>query len=79
MMGSLKSQWAFWYLLPKFTRNSLTLLLSIVLLSDAVGATTRGTPLQIAQQPGTTSKDATRAAAKRIYQEGSELYRQRTD
>ncbi|MHC5913510.1 MAG: CHAT domain-containing tetratricopeptide repeat protein [Nostoc sp.] len=50
----------------------------MVLLSDAVGATPRGTPLQIAQQPGTTSQDATRAAAERVYQEGEELYQQGT-
>ncbi|MHC5716898.1 MAG: CHAT domain-containing protein, partial [Nostoc sp.] len=79
MMGSAKSQWVFWCFLTKFTRNSLTLLLSMVLLSDAVGATPRGTPLQIAQQPGTTSQDATRAAAKRVFQEGFELYQQGTE
>ncbi|MEH2131400.1 MAG: tetratricopeptide repeat protein [Nostoc sp.] len=78
MMGSVKSQWVFWCLLTKFTRNSLTLLLSMVLLSDAVGATSRGTPLQIAQQPGTTSQDATRAAAERVYQEGMQLAQQGT-
>jgi CHAT domain-containing protein/tetratricopeptide (TPR) repeat protein len=50
----------------------------MVLLSDAVGATSRGTPLHIAQQAGTTSQDATRAAAKRIYQEGLELYKHGT-
>lgn len=33
MMGSAKSQWAFWCLLPKLSRYSLTLLLSAVLLS----------------------------------------------
>ena len=78
MMGSTKSQWVFWCLLPKLTRYSLTLLLSAVLLSDAVGATPRGTSLQIAQQPGTTSQDATRAAAEQIFQEGKQLYQQGT-
>ncbi|MEH1926303.1 tetratricopeptide repeat protein [Nostoc sp.] len=75
MMGSAKSQWVFWCFLTKFTRNSLTLLLSMVLLSDAVGATPRNRGLQIAQQPGTTSQNATRAAAKRVYQEALPIYR----
>ena len=39
MMGSAKSQWVFWCLLPRFTRYSLTLLLSTVLLSDSMGVT----------------------------------------
>jgi tetratricopeptide (TPR) repeat protein len=78
MMASVKSQWVFWCLLPKFARNSFTLLLSMVLLSDAVGATSRGTPLHIAQQAGTTSQDATRAAAERVSQEGMQLYKHGT-
>ncbi|MFN6452031.1 MAG: CHAT domain-containing protein [Nostoc sp. EfeVER01] len=78
MMGSAKSQWFFWCLLPKFTRYSLTLLLSAVILADAVGATPRNRGLQIAQQPGTTQQNATRAAAERFTQEGMQLYQQGT-
>ncbi|MEH2043777.1 hypothetical protein [Nostoc sp.] len=78
MMGSAKSQWVFWCLLPKFTRYSLTLLLSTVMLADAVGATPRNRGLQIAQRPGTTQQNATRAAAERVYQEGMQLYKQGT-
>ncbi|MEH2461620.1 tetratricopeptide repeat protein, partial [Nostoc sp.] len=78
MMGSAKSQWAFWCLLPKLTRYSLTLLLSAVLLSDAVGATPRNRGLQIAQQPGTIQQNATRAAAERVSQEGMQVYQQGT-
>ncbi|QFS45537.1 tetratricopeptide repeat protein [Nostoc sphaeroides CCNUC1] len=77
-MGSAKSQWVFWCLLPRFTRYSLTLLLSAVMLADAVGATPRNRGLQIAQQPETTQQDATRAAAERFTQEGMQLYQQGT-
>ncbi|WP_442937005.1 tetratricopeptide repeat protein [Nostoc sp.] len=77
-MRSAKSQRIFWCLLPRFTRYSLTLLLSAVLLSDAVGATPRNLGLQIAQQPGTTQQNATRAAAERVTQEGMQLYEQGT-
>ncbi|MCC5629840.1 CHAT domain-containing protein [Nostoc sphaeroides CHAB 2801] len=78
MMGSAKSQWVFWCLLPRFTRYSLTLLLSAVMLADAVGATPRNRGLQIAQQPETAQQDATRAAAERIFQEGMQLYQKGT-
>ncbi|MDB9384603.1 tetratricopeptide repeat protein, partial [Nodularia spumigena CS-584] len=67
-----------WYLLPKITRQGLILLLSAVLLSDAVGATQRNQGLQIAQQPETTQQNASRAAAERVYQEGVQLYQQGT-
>ncbi|MBW4613612.1 MAG: tetratricopeptide repeat protein [Desmonostoc vinosum HA7617-LM4] len=70
-------QWISWCFLPNITRCSLTLLLSVVLLSDSVGATLRYTPSQIAQQP-TTTQDATSTAAKRLFEEGLELYNQGT-
>ncbi|MBD6618667.1 CHAT domain-containing protein [Komarekiella sp. 'clone 1'] len=73
-----KSRRIFWYLLPNFTCYGLTILLSIVLLCDLVGASLRNTPLQIAQKSGTTQQDANRAAAERAYLEGLELYNQRT-
>jgi CHAT domain-containing protein len=78
MMRSAKSQKIFWCLLPKFTRYSLTLLLSAVILADAVGATPINRGLQIAQQPETTAQDATRATAERIFQEGMQLQKQGT-
>jgi CHAT domain-containing protein/Tfp pilus assembly protein PilF len=67
-----------WCLLPKLTRYSLTLLLSAVILADAVGATPRNRGLQIAQQPETTQQNATRAAAERVFEEGMQLYQQGT-
>lgn len=73
-----KSRRIFWYLLPNFTCYGLTILLSIVLLCDSVGASLRNTPLQIAQKSGTTQQDANRAAAERAYQDGLKLYNQRT-
>jgi CHAT domain-containing protein/Tfp pilus assembly protein PilF len=78
MKRSAKSQVICWWFLPKLSRYSLTLLLSAVLLADAVGATPRNRELQIAQQPGTTQQNATRAAAERVFQEGMQLYQQGT-
>ncbi|MBD2489736.1 CHAT domain-containing tetratricopeptide repeat protein [Aulosira sp. FACHB-615] len=54
----------------------LPLLLSSLLLSDTVSATSKTQTLQIAQQP--TQPDATRAAAVQALSEGSELYKQGT-
>jgi tetratricopeptide (TPR) repeat protein len=78
MKRSAKSQRVCWQFLPKLTRYSLTFLLSAVMLADAVGATPINRGLQIAQQPGTTQQNATRAAAERISQEGMQLYQQGT-
>nr|MDZ8018944.1 CHAT domain-containing tetratricopeptide repeat protein [Nostoc sp. SerVER01] len=78
MKRSAKSQRVCWWFLPKLTRYSLTLLLSAVMLADTVGATPRNRGLQIAQQPGTTQQNATRAAAERLTQEGVQLYKQGT-
>ncbi|MGF2012826.1 CHAT domain-containing protein [Nostoc sp. DedVER01b] len=73
-----KSQWAFWCLLPNFTRYGLILSLSVVMLADAVGATPKSRGLQIAQQPETTQQNTTRAAAERLSQEGMQLFQQET-
>ncbi|BAY18762.1 TPR domain protein [Anabaenopsis circularis NIES-21] len=54
----------------------LPLLLSSLLLSDAVRATSKTQDLQIAQQP--TQPDPTRAAAQQAYKKGFELYKQGT-
>jgi len=54
----------------------LPLLLSSLLLSDAVRATSKTQDLHIAQQP--TQPDATRAAAEKALLEGFELYKQGT-
>ncbi|MGF1986819.1 MAG: tetratricopeptide repeat protein [Nostoc sp. ZfuVER08] len=78
MKRSAKSQRVCWWFLPKLTRYSLTLLLSAVMLADAVGATPTNRGLQIAQQPETTQQNATRAAAERVFQEGMQLYQQGT-
>ncbi|WP_242056404.1 MULTISPECIES: hypothetical protein [unclassified Nostoc] len=66
-MGSANNQGICWWFLAKFTRYSLTLLLSAVMFADAVAATPKNQGLQIAQQ--TTQQDTTRAAAKRLFQE----------
>ncbi|MCV3216430.1 CHAT domain-containing protein [Plectonema radiosum NIES-515] len=52
MKKSARSQRTFWCLLPSFTRRSLILLLSGVLVSESVGATSERR-LQIAQLPAT--------------------------
>ncbi|NEU75518.1 tetratricopeptide repeat protein, partial [Hassallia byssoidea VB512170] len=76
MNKGVKSRRIFWCLLPSFTRRSLILLLSAVFLSSV--AATRSTSVQIAQQPGTASQQATRAAAERLFDEGFKLYKQGT-
>ncbi len=67
----------FSHLLPKLSRYSLTVLLSVALISSSVGATPKYGGLQIAQQPG-TQKDATRAAAVDAINQGWELFDQGT-
>ncbi|AFZ00374.1 CHAT domain-containing tetratricopeptide repeat protein [Calothrix sp. PCC 6303] len=66
------------YLLPKFSHYSLIALLSVVLVSESVGARATLAQLQIAQQPATTQPDATRAEAEKLTKEGLELYKQGT-
>ncbi|BAY60406.1 TPR domain protein [Calothrix brevissima NIES-22] len=56
---------------------TLTCLLSVVLLSESVGANATFKQTQIAQQP-TTTQDATRAAAQKVFDEGMALYKQGT-
>ncbi|MEA5574551.1 tetratricopeptide repeat protein [Calothrix sp. UHCC 0171] len=72
-----KNREKFGLFLPKFIHYGLIGLLSVVLLSESVGA--RGTlaQSQIAQQP-TTQPDATRAEAEKLMNEGMQLYRQGT-
>lgn len=77
-MGSANNQGICWWFLPKVTHYSLTLLLSAVMLADAVGATPRNRRLQIAQQSVTTQQNDTRAAAERVFQEGKQFYQQGT-
>ncbi|MBD2197971.1 MULTISPECIES: CHAT domain-containing tetratricopeptide repeat protein [Calothrix] len=57
---------------------TLTCLLSVVLLSESVGAKATFKQTQIAQQPTTTQQDATRAAAIKATEEGYILYQQGT-
>ncbi|MBD2499624.1 CHAT domain-containing tetratricopeptide repeat protein [Anabaena azotica] len=78
MERSVKSQLPCWHWLAKTTRHGLIFLLSVVLLSESVGATQRNQRLHIAQQPENTQQDATRAAAEKLRQEGSELFQQGT-
>ncbi len=75
-MGSAKSHSIVWCWLPNLTRYSLTVLLSLVMLAESVGATPRNTQLQIAQQSG-TPQDANRAAAQKAQQEADQLSKQK--
>ncbi|XZF61160.1 MAG: CHAT domain-containing protein [Gloeotrichia echinulata DVL01] len=75
-MGSAKSRSIVWCWLPNLTRYSLTVLLSVVMLAESVGATPRNTQLQIAQQSG-TPQDANRAAAQKAEQEAYQLGKQK--
>jgi tetratricopeptide (TPR) repeat protein len=68
----------FTYLKPKFKLYTLIGLLSVVLLSESVGAKATLKQTQIAQQPATTQQDATRAAAQKAFDEGMTLYEQGT-
>jgi CHAT domain-containing protein/Flp pilus assembly protein TadD len=61
-----------------FKLYTLTCLLSVVLLSESVGAKATFKQTQIAQQPTTTQQDATRAAAKQVFDEGMAFYQQGT-
>ncbi|QLE54982.1 CHAT domain-containing protein [Nostoc sp. TCL26-01] len=57
MKRSAKSQRVCWWFLPKLTHYSLTLLLSAVLMSDAMGATPRNRGLQIARDTKTVAQE----------------------
>jgi CHAT domain-containing protein len=63
--------------LYQISNYSLITLLSIVFLSNSVGARTKLPELQIAQQ-ATTQPDATRAEAEKLTNEGVQLYQQGT-
>ncbi|NMG10069.1 tetratricopeptide repeat protein, partial [Brasilonema sp. UFV-L1] len=75
--NSTKSDF-FRYSRPKFKLYSLICLLSVVFLSESVGAKSTLKQSQIAQQPTTTQQDATRAAAEKVFKEGWALYKQGT-
>ncbi len=74
--------------LPGIVHQSLALFISVLLVSESVAATsTRFSPLlkggwggspSLAQQPAATEQDATRAAAKRVFDEGEQLRKQGT-
>ncbi|MBD2354964.1 CHAT domain-containing protein [Tolypothrix sp. FACHB-123] len=57
---------------------TLTCLLSVVLLSESVGANATFKQTQIAQQPATIQQDANRDAAQKAFDEGMALYEQGT-
>ncbi|MBD2212106.1 tetratricopeptide repeat protein [Nostoc linckia FACHB-104] len=61
-----------------FKRYTLTCLLSVVLLSESVGAKATFQQTQIAQQPTTTQQDANRTAAQKAFDEGMALYKKGT-
>ncbi|QLE50441.1 hypothetical protein FD724_21640 [Nostoc sp. C057] len=66
MIESANSQWLFHKSMQNFTRYSLTALLSVVVLSDAVEAA-KNTELHIVPQEKLISQEAIRVAAKRAY------------
>jgi CHAT domain-containing protein/tetratricopeptide (TPR) repeat protein len=72
-----KVQRIFWYLLASFSRYSLTFLLTVVLLSDAVRAIPRSGKWQTAQQSGTT-QDGKRASARELLTQAQKLDEQGT-
>ncbi|MBW4476641.1 MAG: CHAT domain-containing protein [Tolypothrix brevis GSE-NOS-MK-07-07A] len=59
-------------------RYSLIFLVSLLFLSDSVGAKTALTGLEVAQQQSTTQKDAIRAQAQKANNEAYTLYKQGT-
>ncbi|MBR8840972.1 MAG: tetratricopeptide repeat protein, partial [Stigonema ocellatum SAG 48.90 = DSM 106950] len=77
MKRSAKSVCKFWCCLVYVRRYSVTLLLSMILLSDMVGATPSGKEFRIGQQSVTNQEDAKRAAQE-AFQEGFKLYKQGT-
>ncbi|OYD95136.1 hypothetical protein CDG77_10410 [Nostoc sp. 'Peltigera membranacea cyanobiont' 213] len=68
----------FKYLKPKLKFYSLICLLSVLLLSESVGAKATLKQTQIAQQPATREQDVTRATGQKVFDEGIALYKQGT-
>jgi tetratricopeptide (TPR) repeat protein/CHAT domain-containing protein len=77
MNGCRKNKQIIRFSLRQINCYGLITLLSVVLLSNSVGARATLGELQIAQQP-TTQPDATRAEAEKLMKEGMQLYQQRT-
>jgi tetratricopeptide (TPR) repeat protein len=77
MNGCRKNKQIIKFSLRQINCYSLITLLSVVLLSNSVGARTALAKLQIAQQP-TTQPDATRTEAEKLTNEGSQLFQQGT-
>ncbi|BBD59196.1 TPR domain protein [Nostoc sp. HK-01] len=65
-------------LLAAFTSRTFILLVSMIVFAESGMATARHYVVKIAQQPQTETQDANRTAAERVFQEGVELYQQRT-
>jgi CHAT domain-containing protein/Tfp pilus assembly protein PilF len=76
MNGCRKNQQIIKFSLRQINYYSFITLLSMVFLSDSVGARTALVELQIAQQPATTQPDPTRAEADKLTKEGLQLYKQ---
>ena len=64
--------------LPGIVHRSLALFIGVLLLSESVAATPVRLGVSIAQQPAAAEQEATRAAAKRAFQEGEQLHKQGT-
>ncbi|MBD2354273.1 CHAT domain-containing protein [Tolypothrix sp. FACHB-123] len=64
--------------LPVLASRAVVLFFSLLLLSESTVASVGSYGLKIAQQPATTSQDATRAEAERLTQEGWQLFQQGT-
>jgi CHAT domain-containing protein/tetratricopeptide (TPR) repeat protein len=78
MNGCRKNQQFIKFSLRQINCYSLITLLTVVLISNSVGARTALAQLQIAQQPTTTQPDPTRAEAEKLTKEGAQLYQQGT-
>ncbi|MBE9208851.1 tetratricopeptide repeat protein [Nostoc sp. LEGE 06077] len=65
-------------LLAAFTSHSLILMVSMMVFVVLGAAKTGNNLVNIAQQPQIETQDANRAAAKRVFQEGVELYQKGT-
>ncbi|BAY24038.1 TPR domain protein [Calothrix sp. NIES-2100] len=64
--------------LPVLASRAVVLFCSLLLLSESTVASVGSYKLKIAQQPATTSQDATRAEAEKLRQEGLQLFKQGT-
>ncbi len=66
------------FIVRNLARYGLSALLGIVLVGESVSAIPKNTGVEIAQQQGANSKEAIRAEAEKLRDEGFELFKQGT-